>query len=239
MEVEQAYGTRKPDFTVAYQEDEGVIECKSLQSMATVAIHLTPDDALVYLMHSLELLPFHITFDALPSDEARVYNMVSDVLAWVSSDEIQSMGSDTRHKILPSGYGATVKRGTGWSVLGLPGSLHTTTRQQQKFWADLLTKRSQVQHHDGYNCVLLDVSFYPAFVLPPNIQPLISYWFAQEDPDGVVDAVLITGMNVPGGILMPNPTMWPNPRAKSLNTIHARLSDLPTVTWERFLRGDF
>lgn len=85
----------------------------------------------------------------------------------------------------------------------------------------------------------MDASFYSAFVLPPTIQPLTSSWFAHEDPDGVVDAVLVTGMNVPGGTLMPTPTMWPNARAKALNMVHKRLSNLPTVTWERFLSGNF
>lgn len=130
VEVERPYGGRRPDFTVAYKEDEGVIECKSLQSTATEALQLSPGDALVYLMHSLEGLQFEISFDALPADETGVYNMVSDVLAWTSSDEIQSIGNDTkRSTTLPSGYGVTVARGTGWSVLGSSGSLYATTGQ--------------------------------------------------------------------------------------------------------------
>lgn len=239
VEVERQHGAKKPDFTVAYQGDEGVVECKAMQPTATTQVHISPGDALVYLLHSLRDLPFHISFDAVPADENGVYDMVSDLLDWLSSPEVRSMGSETRRRVLPSGYGVEVSRGIGWIASGSPGSLHATATEEQKFQNELSDKRSQVHGHAGYNCVLVDTSFFPAFTLPVAPKQLTDRWFSEVDANAVVDAVLIAGMNVPAGTLMPSPSIWPNPGSQALNKVHRRLADPPTMTWERLVRGSF
>lgn len=239
VEVERQYGAKKPDFTVAYEGDEGVIECKALQPTATTRLQISPGDALVYLMRSITDLPYCISFDTLPSDENGVYAMVSDLLDWLGSPEIRTMGVDARRKILPSGYGVKVSRGAGWTTFGSHGALHATMIEQQKFLSELSSKRRQVQRHAGYNCILVDTSFFPAFILPPAVKQLTDQWFSGVDANVVVDAVLIAGVNVPTGTLMPSPTIWPNPQSQTLNKVHGRLADRPTITWERFVRWEF
>ena len=242
VEVEKSYGNCKPDFTVSDGQDEGVIECKALLSSSSHELTLSPEDALIYLMKDVKL-PGHVTFHGLPTNESQGYELFSEFLDWLSSDESSMHNPQKIDKTLPSGYTFTIEFSAPnqWAVNGSSSlNLYPTDNDKRKFFGDATNKKKQVANHVGYNSIFLDSSFFPSLVLPPLIKALADTWFNQIDPEGVVSSILAVGLNLPKGTLMPSPIMWTNAHSclKS-HGLHRSLMRQPTMTWERFISGRF
>ena len=110
----------------------------------------------------------------------------------------------------------------------------------RKFFGDATTKKNQVHSHGGYNSIVVDASFFPALTVPFNGKPVTDKWFGENDSEGIISSILFVDLNLPGGTLMPSPTMYRNPHSLfTSNVVHYLLLEPPTLTWENFISGSF